>query len=84
MTTGIRQRHGNGCKRPASGCKCPWQAEVYSTRDRKKIRKLFGTRGAAQAWRDDARFAVRKKVLRAPTPTSERPRTPGSREFAPA
>jgi integrase len=71
-TTGIRQRHGNGCKRPASGCRCPWQAEVYSTRDKKKIRKLFGTKGAAQAWRDDARTAVRKKVLRAPTPTTLR------------
>jgi len=23
-TTGIRQRHGNGCKRPAGGCDCPY------------------------------------------------------------
>jgi integrase len=67
-TTGIRQRHGNGCTQPASGCKCPWQAEVWSPRDRKKIRKLFPTKGAAKSWRDDASGQVRRKELRAPTP----------------
>jgi len=66
-TTGIRQRHGNGCKRPESGCKCPWQAEVYSPRDKKKIRKLFPTKDAAKGWRADASGQVRRKELRAPT-----------------
>ncbi|MCW3064785.1 MAG: hypothetical protein JWN32_1957 [Solirubrobacterales bacterium] len=70
--TGIRQRHGNRCKRPASGCRCPWQAEVYSARDGQKIRKLFSTRAEAQGWRDDARSAVRKRTLRAPTSTTIR------------
>jgi integrase len=69
-TTGIRQRHGNGCKRPASGCKCPWQAEVYSARDKKKIRKLFTSKAAAKGWRDDASGQVRRKELRAPVPTT--------------
>jgi integrase len=69
-TTGIRQRHGNGCRRPATGCKCPWQAEVYSARDKKKIRKLFPTRAAAKGWRDDASGAVRRKIMRAPTSTT--------------
>jgi integrase len=68
QTTGIRQRHRNGCRRPASGCTCPWQAEVYSARDKKKIRKLFPTKAAAEGWRDDARMAVRKKIMRVPTP----------------
>jgi integrase len=72
MAAGIRQRHGNRCKRPASGCKCPWQAEVYSARDAKKIRKLFPTRAAAAAWRNDASSAVRKRTLRAPTATTLR------------
>jgi integrase len=67
-TTGIRQRHGNGCKRPTSGCKCPWQAEVYSARDR--IRKLFATKHAAKGWRDDASGQVRRRELRAPVPTT--------------
>ncbi|HXW58562.1 MAG TPA: tyrosine-type recombinase/integrase [Solirubrobacteraceae bacterium] len=69
-TTGIRQRHGNGCKRPASGCRCPWQAEVYSARDKKKIRKLFATKAAAKGWRDDASGQVRRKELRAPVSTT--------------
>ena len=67
MAAGIRQRHGNRCSQPASRCKCPWQAEVYSPRDGKKIRKLFPTKAAAAAWRNDASTAVRTKVLRAPT-----------------
>ena len=69
---GIRQRHGNRCARPASGCKCPWQAEVYSTRDGKKIRKLFPTKGAARDWRNDATTAVRRRIMGAPTSTTLR------------
>ncbi len=66
-TTGIRQRHGNRCKRPASGCRCPWEASVYSKRDGKKIRKAFPTKAAALAWRQDSGSAVRLNKLRAPT-----------------
>jgi len=66
MATGIRQRHGRGCK--AQGrCKCPYEAFVYSKRDSKKIRKSFPSQAAAKAWRDDASTAVRKKTMRAPT-----------------
>jgi integrase len=67
--TGIRQRHGRGCKR-ASGCKCPWEAGVYSKRDGKKIRKAFPSKAAAKAWRENANGAVRRKELRAPTATT--------------
>jgi integrase len=66
MATGIRQRHGRGCSGKGR-CTCPWQAEVYSKKDGKKIRKAFPTRAAAGAWRDDSRSAVRQKLLRAPT-----------------
>jgi integrase len=69
-TTGIRQRHGNGCKRPASGCKCPWEAAVYSKQDEKKLRQTFPTQAAAKLWRSDSSSAVRKKLLRAPKPTT--------------
>ncbi len=64
--TGIRQRHGNRCK-AKSGCKCPWEAAVYSKRDGKKSRKAFPTKAAAVAWRDDSRSAVRQQKMRAPT-----------------
>jgi hypothetical protein len=70
VAAGIRQRHGNRCKRPTSGYKCPWQAEVYSKRDCNKIRKLFLTRAQAVGWRGDAAVAVRKKVMRALTSTT--------------
>jgi integrase len=66
MAVGIEQRHTRTCKR-TKGCKCPWRASVYSKRDGKKIRKTFPTQAAAAAWRDDARSAVRKRTMRAPT-----------------
>lgn len=69
MATGIRQRHGRGCKRQGR-CKCPLEASVYSKRDGKKIRKAFPTLAAAKAWRDDARGAVRRNKLRASLPTT--------------
>jgi integrase len=64
--TGIRQRHGRGCDGDGR-CKCPWEAAVYSKRDGKKIRKQFPTRVTAVEWRDEARPAVRKRLLRPPT-----------------
>jgi len=71
-SAGLRQRHGNGCKQPASGCKCPWEAWVYSAADGGKIRKQFPTKAVAKAWREDARGQVRRKELRAPKPTTLR------------
>ncbi len=66
MAAGVWQRHNSKCNRKR-GCKCPWQASVYSKRDGKKIRKAFPSQAAAVAWRDDARSAVRKMTMRAPT-----------------
>ncbi len=69
MATGVRQRYGRECNGNGR-CKCPYEAFVYSKRDRKKIRKTFPTHAAAQAWRDDAKTAVRKRTLRASTSTT--------------
>jgi integrase len=66
MATGIRQRHSRRCSRK-TGCKCPWEAFIYSPRDEKKIRKTFPTRAAAKTWRNDSMSAVRRNLLRAPT-----------------
>jgi hypothetical protein len=41
-------------------------------RDGKKIRKQFATRAEAESWRDDARSAVRRRTLRAPSPSTLR------------
>ena len=67
--TGVRQRHGRGCKRQGR-CKCPWEAFVYSRRDGKKIRKTFPSMAAAVGWRQDAAGDVRRNKLRAPVPTT--------------
>ncbi len=52
--------------------RCPYEAFVYSKRDHKKIRKTFPTQAAAKAWREDAKPAVRKNAMRAPTSTTLR------------
>ncbi len=67
MAAGVRQRHGRSCAGEKTRCSCPWEAFVYSKRDGKKIRKTFPSQAAAKAWRDDAKPAVRKNVMRAPT-----------------
>ena len=69
MSAGVEQRHGRGCARRGR-CQCPWRAFVYSKRDGKKIRRTFSTKAAAVGWRDDARGAVRRKEMRAPTTTT--------------
>lgn len=70
MAAGIEQRHGLKCR--GGRCGCPWRVSVYSKRDGKKIRKQFATKAAAESWRDDARSAVRRRTLRAPTTTTLR------------
>jgi integrase len=70
-TPGIRVRHSRKCaSNRGRGCNCnpTYEAAVSSRRDRKKIRRTFPTRQAAQAWRHDAQVAVRKGAMRAPTP----------------
>jgi integrase len=74
--TGVEIRHSRTCPAQAGGtCKCSptYRAEVYSRRDRGKIRRSFSGPGAltaAKAWRADASGAVRRGVMRAPKPTT--------------
>ena len=72
MAAGIRQRHRASCKRPESGCKCPWRAEADSKRDGKKVRKTFPSRAAAASWRTDTLSAANRGELRAPSSTTVR------------
>jgi len=69
-TAGIRQRHSRTCTKPKSGCACSWEAFAWSPKDGRKIRKTFPTRAAAKAWREDAKPAVRRNELRAPSPVT--------------
>lgn len=72
-TTGVLYRHSRECvDRERCGNSCnssdePWEAWVYSKRDKKKIRQRFATHAAAKGWRTDAQKAVKDKKLRAPT-----------------
>ena len=72
---GIEPRHARSC--PARGweeCKCSpaYQANVWSKRDNKRIRKTFPTLAAAKSWRGDAMLGLKQGKLRAPTPDTVR------------
>ena len=73
MAIGIRKLHSKGCPGRDGGrctCRAGWEAEVWSKRDQKKIRKTFANRTEAKSWRVDALSALSKGGLRAPKPTT--------------
>ncbi len=70
---GITIRHARRCgASDASSCRCQpaYQAQVFSPRDRRTIRKSFKTLADARAWRADTKAALQKGTLRAPTRTT--------------
>jgi hypothetical protein len=70
---GIQVRHARRCaNRSGSECSCTptFQAQVWSARDRKPIRKTFPTVAGALAWRQETQVALRRGTLRAPTATT--------------
>jgi integrase len=70
---GVQLRHSRRCRSltgEACSCTPSYQAQVWSPRDRKPIRKTFTTLAEARAWRQESQVALRKGVLCAPTQTS--------------
>lgn len=70
---GIVSRHTRACRSSAGGaCDCEprYQAQVYSARDRRTIRKTFSTVTEARAWRAEAHVALRGGIMRASTRTT--------------
>lgn len=66
----IKKRHSRNCPaRRGKRCSCNggYRAEVYSPRDKKKIRKTFTHRGDAQSWAAEVKRGVDHGTLRAPT-----------------
>jgi integrase len=68
---GIVVKHRAGCaSRDAGACNCRprYQASVWSTREKRRIRKHFPTLAAAKAWRQDAQVGLRRGTMKAPSP----------------
>jgi hypothetical protein len=67
---GIVLRHARGCRsRDGAGCSCTpgYQAQVWSARERKTIRKTFRSLVDARTWRQESQIALRKGQLRSPS-----------------
>ena len=72
---GIEARHSRDCRsRDGGPCNCSpsYRASVWSAREGKRIRKVFGNPSAAKAWRQDALVALRQGTMRAPSPITLR------------
>lgn len=72
---GIVLRHARGCRsRAGGGCSCSptFQAQVWSAREHKTIRKTFAGLSEARAWRQESQVALRKGTLRSPSQTTLR------------
>ena len=68
---GVVVRHSRRCAmrtRGACSCTPSYQAQVWSARDQRTIRKTFSTIAAARAWRQESQVALRSGSLRAPAP----------------
>jgi len=64
---GIVLRHARGCRSRTGGrCSCTpsYQAQVWSARERKTIRKTFPTLAAAHSWRHESQVALRQGTIR--------------------
>jgi integrase len=70
---GIVPRHARHCasrEGPACDCRPAYQAQVWSPRDQKTLRKTFRTLADARAWRAESKSALRGGTMRAPTRTT--------------
>jgi integrase len=70
---GIAVRHSRGCATNRGGscdCRPGYQAQVFSQRDQRTIRKTFRTLADARAWRAQTHSALRLGTMRAPTRTT--------------
>ena len=59
-------RHGRGhvCAGAIAACTPSYQAQVWSAREQKTIRKTFSSLAAARSWRHESQVALRKGMLR--------------------
>ena len=70
---GIVVRHRRACSIHAHGscsCRPAYQAQAYSAREQRTIRRTFASPAEARAWRQETQVALRQRKLRAPTRTT--------------
>lgn len=70
---GINVRHRLHCaSSTGGGCTCQpsYQAQVWSVRDDKQIRKTFSSLADAKAWRQNTQVGLRRGTMRTPSPTT--------------
>jgi integrase len=70
---GIVLRHSRSCaSREGTRCSCDpsYQAQVWSAKEHKTIRKTFRDLGDARAWRQESQVALRRGLLRSPSQTT--------------
>jgi integrase len=69
-TEGITVRHQRRCgahRGAECNCRPAYQAQAYSRRDKKTLRRSFPTLAAAKAWRVEAQAQIRRGTLRGPS-----------------
>lgn len=69
-STGVVVRHSVRCSgRTDIRCDCrpSFQAQAWSPRDKRQVRKTFKTLAEARRWRQNAQVAIRRQELRAPS-----------------
>jgi integrase len=67
---GVVVRHQRACStKQGAPCDCApaYQAQVFSARDRRTLRKSFRRLGDARAWRSETKLALRNGAIGAPT-----------------
>ncbi len=70
---GIVVRHRRACaihSRGSCSCRPSYQAQAYSAREQRTIRRTFASLAEARAWRQDTQVALRKRTMRAPIRTT--------------
>ena len=72
VAVGITRRHSRGCEsrlgRPCS-CRPSYQAQAWSARGGKPVRRTFPTLSEARAWRQEAQVDLRRRRMNAPSAT---------------
>ena len=67
---GVQQRHRRDCPASDGGrcaCQPSYQAQVWSARDQRPLRRTFQTLDEAKAWRQDTLTGARRGHVRAPS-----------------